>query len=390
MVPRVGARLRPSIAARVLARLAAFGLVLSVLLVAAPAPAHIVGLSQSDFTVAADGTAAAMVVFSKPDALRLGRIDRDGDGLVSPSELAASEAVFREEMERGVILRVDHATCTAKLEGGGDVAEEGFGLAMSFTCPAPSPLVAPRALEIELPILSRPLWSGHRHVLRVTAGATSVQRILTATNRSASMTLPQVHANANAAPSAGSSSLGPALRDALRLGVEHILTGWDHLLFLAAVILGTRGWKSLVAAVSAFTVAHSITLAIAALGVFCPSPRWIEPIIAASIAFVAFENAFRAQPAHRWRITFLFGLVHGFGFAGALQDLALDRARLVPTLLGFNLGVEAGQLGVVLLALPIVARLRRHPTFEARWIRGVSLAMGIVGTVLCAIRIAPE
>ncbi len=345
----------------------------------AVASAHTVGVSQSDFTIEPDGTVRALIVFSRVDAARLGQMDRDHDGVISPSEVEESASVFRQVVDAGVVVRADGTSCTGNLEGGGDTGGDGFGLSVLFTCREP-----PRVLEVDLPLLSQ-LPPGHGHVLRIVAGASSTQKLLTGDDRSACLTLPSKTSEASAAGRA--RAFGSAFAGALGLGVMHILRGWDHLLFLAALLLGARGLRGLVAAVSAFTVAHSITLAVAALGVYAPSPRWVEPAIAASIAFVAFENALRQRPEHRWRITFVFGLVHGFGFAGALQQVAMSRDRLVPTLLGFNVGVEVGQLGFIVVALPLFALLRRSEAFETQWMRRFSMAVGLIGVCLCIVRI---
>ena len=122
--------------------------------------------------------------------------------------------------------------------------------------------------------------------------------------------------------------------------------------------------------VTAFTVAHSLTLALAALDLLAPPARVIEPLIAASIVFVGAENLWAirrgAAPAalrHRWMLTFAFGLVHGFGFATVLRELALPRSVLAAGLLSFNLGVECGQACIVVAALPLVRYLRRARGF---------------------------
>jgi hypothetical protein len=347
-------------------------------LFASEASAHTVGLSQSDFTLEPDGVVRALVVFSKTDAMNLGRMDRNGDGIVSPAELASSEIVLREEMERGVIVVSDGKPCAPNLEGGGDV-EDGFGVSLSFACSAPA-----HVLGVEMRLL-RELPRGHRHALRISRGSASVEKILSAEDRIASLDVARA---GDAAASNGRTAFASTLLGAVRMGVSHILTGWDHLLFLAALLIGARTWKRVVLAVSAFTVAHSITLAVSTLDVWAPNPRWIEPAIAASIAFVAFENAMHPRAGQRWRAAFSFGLVHGFGFAGALRGLGLDRDRRVPTLLGFNLGVEVAQLAIVVLAMPLVAWLCRRRAFETAWLRGVSVAMGAAGVVLCVARIA--
>jgi hydrogenase/urease accessory protein HupE len=166
------------------------------------------------------------------------------------------------------------------------------------------------------------------------------------------------------------------------IGVEHILLGFDHLLFLVALALRGGRFLSLLAIVTAFTVAHSITLALAVLGVATFPSRLVEALIAASIAYVAIENIFlERSPSRRWAVSFLFGLVHGFGFAGALMEIGLPQEALISSLLSFNLGVEAGQAVVVALLLPALLALDRL-SWERRLVRGMSAALLVVAVVL--------
>jgi len=133
----------------------------------------------------------------------------------------------------------------------------------------------------------------------------------------------------------------------LRLGVEHILTGIDHILFLIALIVASVAFWPLARIVTAFTLGHSLTLALAWYGVIDLPARWVETVIALSIAVVAIENVLGRGRGHRWMLAGLFGLVHGLGFYGALRSLDLARGNALSTLLGFNLGVEIGQLFIV-------------------------------------------
>jgi hypothetical protein len=166
-----------------------------------------------------------------------------------------------------------------------------------------------------------------------------------------------------------------------RLGVEHILMGYDHLLFLGALLLRGGRLTSLLKIVTAFTLAHSVTLGLAVLGVVALPDRLVESVIAASIVWVALENVFsRRAPAQRWLVSLLFGLVHGFGFASALGPLALPPRRLALALLGFNLGVEAGQALVVLVLLPLLVWMR-GAAWEPRLVRAASLAVAAAGLV---------
>jgi len=149
------------------------------------------------------------------------------------------------------------------------------------------------------------------------------------------------------------------------LGVEHILFGFDHLLFVLALLLLVRGGWAIVKTVTAFTVAHSLTLAGATLGYVTLPPQPVEIIIALSIVFLASEICRVARgeaplSAHQpWIVAFAFGLLHGFGFAGALSATGLPRDAVPLALLTFNLGVELGQLAFIAVALPCLALLRR-------------------------------
>lgn len=137
-------------------------------------------------------------------------------------------------------------------------------------------------------------------------------------------------------------------------GVEHILTGYDHLCFLIAILLwATRVWP-VVKIVTAFTVSHSVTLSLAALDIVTLPSQWVEAAIAASIIYVAVENFFSRRVDGRWRDTFLFGFIHGFGFASGLKELGVPAHAIVPALASFNIGVELGQLAVVIVLVPLL------------------------------------
>lgn len=168
-----------------------------------------------------------------------------------------------------------------------------------------------------------------------------------------------------------------------KLGVEHILVGYDHLLYLAALVLGCVRFRAIMAIITAFTLAHSLTLAAAALGWVSPPSALVEQVIAASIVFVAVENLFLRgrEPRLRQGVAFAFGLVHGFGFAGVLAGLGVGggTGAVLAPLLAFNLGVEAGQLFVIALVLPLLLWARRSPAFVAYGQPAASLSVAAVG-----------
>jgi hypothetical protein len=156
------------------------------------------------------------------------------------------------------------------------------------------------------------------------------------------------------------------VRDYLLLGIEHIFTGYDHLAFLFGllVVAGFRrlrdGLHYVLGVVTAFTVAHSITLIASGLDLVRWSPRIVEPAIALSILWVAIENIVVEKPKRRWLLTFGFGLIHGFGFASVLREIGLPPRGLVLSLLSFNVGVELGQLAVVALVAPALHLFSRE------------------------------
>jgi hydrogenase/urease accessory protein HupE len=145
----------------------------------------------------------------------------------------------------------------------------------------------------------------------------------------------------------------------LEAGIEHILIGYDHIAFLIAIVLWANRLWPVVKLVTAFTVGHSITLSLAALDIVRIPSSIIEPAIAASIVYVAAENFFSHDVQKRWRDTFGFGLVHGFGFASALQEFGIPKSALLPALASFNVGVEIGQIAIVAAVIPLLMAFDR-------------------------------
>ncbi|MCB1019109.1 MAG: HupE/UreJ family protein [Bryobacterales bacterium] len=167
----------------------------------------------------------------------------------------------------------------------------------------------------------------------------------------------------------------------IKLGFEHILPkGLDHILFVLGLFLLSTRLRPLLWQITAFTVAHSVTLALSMFGVVSLPSRLVESMIALSIAYVAIENLFTSKLTP-WRTTvvFCFGLLHGLGFAGVLRELGLPRNQFVPALVSFNVGVELGQLTVVGLAFAFVGRFRNHPLYRKAVVIPASLAIAATG-----------
>jgi hydrogenase/urease accessory protein HupE len=167
----------------------------------------------------------------------------------------------------------------------------------------------------------------------------------------------------------------------LNLGLEHIITGYDHLLFLLSLIIISKNFKDVLKIVTAFTIAHSITLTLAALGVVPIYPKWVEAGIALTIAYVAIENFFVNTSKWRWAVTFFFGLIHGLGFARAISEIGFDKKHMVASLVSFNVGIELGQLTVVAIVLPLLLRLQKNAAFYKIFFRGVSACILVIAAI---------
>lgn len=169
----------------------------------------------------------------------------------------------------------------------------------------------------------------------------------------------------------------------LDLGVRHIWSGYDHLLFLFGLLVVCRTLRSTVGIITCFTLAHSLTLALATFNLVNLPTRLVEVMIAASIAFVGIENLVRrgAEPKHRWAVTFVFGLIHGFGFASVLRQLGLGSSTqgIALPLFSFNLGVEVGQIALALVVMPVIWKLRKNDAFLRRGIPVLSAVVAGTG-----------
>jgi hypothetical protein len=344
--------------------------VAAVLVAAAPARAHQLGVSYAELDVAGRAVEGRLR-FSMWDAGELVQLDRDGDGQVTERDLATGDRALFAPLE-ALVLSQRGTTCALTPGRASFEPPDGLALTGTWTCPRPID-----ALEIEVRFLAA-MPPGHVHVARVVLGGRVHERIARAGGGSFTVEGPP-------------SWKAEGLRF-LALGVEHIFTGYDHLAFLVGLLLLGGTLRALVKVVTSFTVAHSITLALATLRGLAPPARLVEPLIAATIVFVAAENlwalrsgageeAAHAAARRRWLVTFAFGLVHGFGFASVLRDLGLPRDALAASLVAFNVGVEVGQVAVLTLALPLLAAARRTHGFVPHGVRAASLALGGAGLV---------
>lgn len=271
-------------------------------------------------------------------------------------DLQLSRLLIADALLRDTTLVVAGTPCAYGDPTVAPVEGDGIALTVPTDCPA-----GPRLYTAGF--LSR-MEPGHRHYVEAEGKPVAV--------------LDQSSASVEVSGTAHASEV--ALRFG-KLGVEHIWTGYDHLLFLFALLLAARSLRAMLLIVTGFTLAHSITLSAAALGWVHLPPAWVELAIAASIVMVGVENFWRPTLRRRAATTFALGLVHGFGFASMLVDLGLPRAQLVTALLCFNGGVELGQGAVVVVLLPLLLRLRAWPSWERRAVPALSALVALIGAV---------
>ncbi|MFD4706005.1 HupE/UreJ family protein [Gottfriedia sp. NPDC058432] len=203
----------------------------------------------------------------------------------------------------------------------------------------------------------------HTSVLMVHAGDYFQQDMINSTNKDILINLPK-GLSKDTPKDLPKAKIGAVLWKYFKLGIEHILTGYDHLLFLLSLVLIATRFKDALKIVTAFTIAHSVTLFLVATGRIHVIPYWVESLIALTICYVAVENIFVKKVKWRWILTALFGLIHGMGFAGALAETGLPKSNQLGSLLTFNLGVEAGQLMILCLLLPFLLLMQRFPWYR--------------------------
>lgn len=349
------------------------------MLVAGRAEAHAIGLSTGEYT-ARGSSVVGKLAFARGEVASLApALDANRDGHLTAAEVEASRTLLRDKILGRIAVTAGGEKCAPTLTDAGLTEQDGLLLSGRWDCKGAGPF------EVELALLDD-LARGHRHVARVTTTGATHDEVLYGDQRKTTVA-PEAGATVES-PSAPSAHEGKGgFASFFKMGIEHILTGYDHLVFIVGLVLARARLRSLLTIVTAFTVAHSISLALAVLNVWAPSSRIVEPAIALSIAYVGIENFFVKDASKRWRITFPFGLIHGFGFAGALQEIALPRSAVPTALVSFNLGVEAGQLAVLAVLLPLVLFLRNQSWFEPRGVRIASGAVALAGGVWFVTRV---
>jgi len=327
--------------------------------------AHDPGLSYLELNIGAKQTSVKLT-FAREEIAAIIPIDTDQDSQITQTEIDAARAPIEELARRAIVINVDGRD----LQPTSVSAFLGDSNALHFNLLYPA--LTEGRLKISAPLLGR-LARGHRQFLTVydQAGRKLSEKLLDAHNNQFESGL-----DSPSSPNDRPNAFGQFFW----LGVEHILSGFDHLAFLFALLIVGSTLREAAKIITSFTVAHSITLAIATFNLVNLPSGIVEPLIALSIIYVGVENLFRREVKKRWLLTFGFGLVHGFGFASVLREMGIGAqgSAAIP-LLSFNLGVEAGQIAIAAFILPLIWKLKSHQTFALRFAPICSLLISVAG-----------
>ena len=310
-------------------------------------------------------------------------LDGDGDGKITWGELREHQQEIASYVLVRLTIRGDAAACPMAIDAkGGAVASHSDGqyavVRFDARCSA-----AVKELGIDYRLFFD-LDPQHRGIVRIDAAGTSRTHTLSKNDHEASFSL---------ADAGRLRQLGAIVRQ----GIIHIWTGYDHILFLLALLLPSvlrregKEWHAVpklrpalldvLRIVTAFTIAHSITLSLAALGVVTLPSRLVESAIAACVVLAAANNLYPILRQDRWMAAFLLGLMHGFGFSSTLMDLDLPRSNLVLTLFGFNAGVEVGQVAIVAVFVPIAYAVRNQIAYRRYALLAGSAVIAVLATI---------
>jgi hypothetical protein len=315
-------------------------------------------------------------------------LDGDGDGRITWGETRTRHPEIAAYALARLTLQADGQPCTLEVpqqlvdrhtDGAYSV------LQLAIRCPVASPA----RLSVDYRLFAE-LDPQHRGLLNLTTRAGSRSAVFSPEAPQQTFELATI-------------TRGSQFVDYAREGVWHIWIGFDHILFLVSLLLpavlvwhkprwepakrfSSSFWE-VAKIVTAFTVAHSITLSLATLGWISLPSRWVESAIAASVVLAALNNIRPVVEGRRWVVAFCFGLIHGFGFASVLQDLGLPPDALLLALVAFNVGVEAGQLAIVAVFLPIAFVLRRHWVYRRIILMGGSALIALLAAVWLAERV---
>ena len=352
------------------------GLLMGSALLPAPAEAHWADLAVAEVVV---GRGEVRMTLTFPTGLAAGA-DDDGDGRLSSAEVRTHRADLTRLLGERIVVTAGETRATLA------VKPITGAVPPNLTAPAAPVSFDGRATHSTMRLLytwpagaAGPLTIRYGLFLPGISTASALATILQDGAARSHVFTPE---NTTLAIGAAGQPIWAQAWSFMVLGVKHIVTGYDHVLFLITLLMAGGGLTAVLKIITAFTLAHSVTLSLAVLDVVSLPSRLVESGIALSIAYVAAENLWRRERAltRRWLVTFGFGLIHGLGFASILRELAVGGSNLAVSLVSFNLGVEAGQIVIVAATFGLLAALRRlswQPVLR-RAVSAAAMAAGLV------------
>jgi hypothetical protein len=353
--------------------------------VASTVGAHASSSGYSDIQIGSD-TMQYHLSLVEHDLLQIFPDKADGGDKISDKQLSTSLEVLTKLVDDGIIVTGDGkvgtaAVVSAKHEKRASMDMIGIDIRYKFAAPVKQYLVQYNFFW----------YSGvdpaHSNYATIQVGGQTIQQVLGSQNYIVQIQGPEAGAGNPTMASAPASkpavditanhSWQNTLKTYVLMGMKHIWSGLDHMLFLFGLLLAAeQKVTKIVKLITAFTVGHCITLVLSSLEIAYLSPKIVEPLIALSILYIAFENIWKKKESARVTVTMLFGLIHGFGFAEVLRGTLSGQMAL--PLFSFNLGVEIGQLVVVAIVIPVLLLLRRVP-LKVNWNLYASGIIGVFG-----------
>jgi hydrogenase/urease accessory protein HupE len=335
--------------------------------------AHPPGLSSADFTIKHEEI-GAKITFALQDIEVFVPMDMDADAEVSDAELDAATHRIAQFVVNELKIQIDGKDTTASISKKVRFDQNNATVELSY------PGTPKTSISIESKLLNT-LPADHKQyaIIKDESGHELAKKML-----SQKANILEFNLESQPIQSATEKQSSSTFIDFLKLGVEHILTGYDHLLFLFSLLVVTRSFWPAIKIITFFTIAHSITLALAGLNIVDIPSNIVEPLIAATIVYVGLENVIRGDKVtttQRCLLTFFFGLIHGFGFAGVLREMgisSIETGILIP-LFSFNLGVELGQITVAAIVLPMIWRLHKQERISPFLVPAGSILTSIAG-----------
>lgn len=335
--------------------------------------AHAPGLSSADFIIKTQGV-DVRITFSLQDIEAFVPMDSDQDAEVTAIEMESAKPRIAEWVLKGVQIKLNLQNAQPMAAG---VVQ--FDQKNNTSIEFQYKQTPDRQLEIQANFLNK-LPMNHKLFVSIKdiAGHNISEKMLSRSNNI--MVLDRSTATMDS--KSENTQKSSTFTEFLLLGIEHILTGYDHLLFLFSLLVVTRSFWPAIKIITFFTIAHSITLGLAGLNIIDIPGYVIEPLIAATIIYVAVENLIRGDhPKGRQWLAFFFGLIHGFGFAAVLREMGIssyETGIMIP-LFSFNLGVELGQITVTVIVLPIIWWLHKQSAIESKLTPVCSVFAGLAG-----------